>query len=83
MINQIEAENVIDLLILLQKSELEGSELEIILMKTFFQNFRRVKQLHEDLEKLVYDQKGLMIKLFEHTAGKSKSITRKVTFLDN
>lgn len=83
LINQIEAGNVLDLLILLHKSDLQGSELEVKLKKAFFANFRKINQSRPDLEKEIYLQKGLMTKLFDHISGKKKSVTRKVTFVDD
>ena len=81
LINQIDSENVLNLLILLHKSELEGSELEDRLKKSFYNNFRKIKQNNPDLEKEIYQQSGLMLKLFDHVSGRGKGFSRKVTFM--
>ena len=74
---------MLDLLILMHQSQLEGSELEIKLKKTFFSHFRKIKQKNKHLEEVIYKQKGLMVKLFDHISGNSKTLVRKVTFVDD
>jgi hypothetical protein len=83
LINLIEADNVLDLLVLMHQSQLEESELEMKLKKAFFAHFRRIKQRNGNLEEVIHNQKGLMVKLFDHISGKSKSLVRKVTFVDD
>ena len=82
--NKICSENVLDLLIELHRSKIQGLDLETKLKTAFFDDFEEVNRLNPDLEDRIHTNKDLMTKLFQKLARpRRKSISRKVTFVEN